>query len=86
MTKVTSLRRTMKMKGKSGSYQYPYPWYKNNPSDKVWWKNVDSIGEFIFSFDCIHEFNFFRDYPQQLTAEQRRIFAEENPALAELKE
>lgn len=74
------------MKSKSGSYQYPYPWYKNNPSDKVWWKDVDSIGEFIFSFDCSHEFNFFRDYPQQLTAEQRRIFAEENPALAELKE
>lgn len=51
------------MKSKSGSYQYPYPWYKNNPSDKIWWKDVDSIGEFIFSFDCIHEFNFFRDYP-----------------------
>ena len=62
-------------------------WYKNEPSDSVWWKDTPGvIGEFIFSFDKKQEFNFFRDYPHKLTPEQKAIFDKENPQLIELKE
>lgn len=26
-------------------------WYKNNTDDKIWWKDTDSVGEWLFSFD-----------------------------------
>ena len=56
-------------------------WYKENPTDKVWWKETpDSVGEFIFSLDKEQEFNLFRDYPYALTPEQKAIFDKENPA------
>lgn len=29
-------------------------WYKNEAIDKIWWKDTDRIGEFIFSFDKQH--------------------------------
>ena len=54
-------------------------WEKNDPKDKVWWKFTGNIGEHIFSFDKIHEFNLFQDYPYKLTAEQKNIFDKENP-------
>ena len=54
-------------------------WYKNNSSDKIWWKNTDRIGEWIFSFDKKTEFNMFRDYPEKLTKEQKELFDKENP-------
>lgn len=59
-------------------------WYKNNPDDKIWWLDNSSecVGERIFSFDKITEFNMFSDYPYKLTPEQREIFAEENPEWA----
>lgn len=54
--------------------------YKNESTDKVWWKEMpDTIGVFIFSFDREKEFNLFQDYPQKLTAEQKRMFDAENP-------
>lgn len=55
-------------------------WYKENESDKIWWKDTPGVvGEFIFSFDKKKEFNMFADYPWKLTAEQKKIFDEENP-------
>ena len=61
-----------------------YEWYKNNDTDKIWWKdNPDVVGEWVFSFDKEIEFNMFRDYPHELTAEQKKIFDEENPYWAE---
>lgn len=44
-------------------------WYKNNPDDKIWWKDTSEkcIGEFVFSFDGKTFFNMFRDYPHALT-------------------
>ena len=55
-------------------------WYKNDPSDAIWWKDTpDGIGEWIFSFDKKTEFNMFRDYPNRLTKEQKEIFDKENP-------
>ena len=58
-------------------------WYKNDDSDRIWWKETDCVGEWIFSFDKKTEFNVFRDYPKKLTSEQKKIFDEENPHWAE---
>ena len=61
-------------------------WYKNEPDDKIWWRdNLESVGEFLFSFDKQRLFNFFEDYPEKLTPEQRAVFDKENPELAKLK-
>lgn len=58
--------------------------YKNNESDSIWWvNNPDTIGEFLFSFDKKRIFNLFEDYPHKLTAEQKKIFDEENPYWAD---
>lgn len=54
-------------------------WFKNNPSDKIWWKDTDMIGVWIFSFDKKTEFNMFRDYPEKLTKEQKELFDKESP-------
>ena len=54
-------------------------WYKNNAEDKIWWKDTDSVGEWLFSFDKKQVFNMFADYPHNLTPEQKKIFDEENP-------
>lgn len=54
-------------------------WYKNNTEDKIWWKDTDSVGEWLFSFDKKQVFNMFADYPHNLTPEQKKIFDEENP-------
>ena len=54
-------------------------WYKNNTDDKIWWKDTDSVGEWLFSFDKKQVFNMFADYPRNLTPEQKKIFDEENP-------
>lgn len=57
-------------------------WFKHEESDVVWWKsNRDSVGEMIFSFDKEKEFNFWQDYPNKLTKEQRAIFDKENEIL-----
>ena len=61
-----------------------YEWYKNDPGDKIWWKdNPDIVGEWVFSFDKEVEFNMFGDYPYKLSAEQKKIFDEENPHWAD---
>ena len=54
-------------------------WYKNNTDDKIWWKDTNSVGEWLFSFDKKQVFNMFADYPHNLTPEQKKIFDEENP-------
>ena len=62
----------------------PGNWYKNNPDDKIWWlDNSETKGEWLFSFDKEHTFNMFADYPHNLTAEQKKIFDEENPYWAD---
>lgn len=59
-------------------------WAKKHESDKVWWlDNTGVIGEWIFSFDKVHEFNMFEDYPYKLTKEQKAIFDKENPYWAD---
>ena len=57
---------------------------KNKPTDKIWWvDNPDSKGEWLFSFDKQKVFNMFSDYPHNMTAEQVKIFDEENPFWAD---
>lgn len=54
--------------------------YKNQSDDKIWWKdNSETYGVIEFTFDKVKFFNLFRDYPHNLTKEQRRIFDSENP-------
>lgn len=57
-----------------------YEFYKEKKTDKVWWiDNYDKVGVFLFSFDKKKIFNLFRDYPHELTAEQKALFDKENP-------
>lgn len=61
-----------------------YIFYKNKPSDKIYWiDNIGVIGEFLFSFDKKKIYNLFRDYPQKLTKEEKIIFDKENPYWAD---
>ena len=56
--------------------------YKNDPNDKIWWVDkLDSLVEHLFSFDKKKIYNFFRDYPHNLTKEQKELFDKENPFL-----
>jgi putative uncharacterized protein FNV0537 len=58
----------------------PYDFYKENDTDRIWWVNtVDRIGLYLFSFDRKKIYNLFSDYPHKLSAEEKRIFDEENP-------
>lgn len=60
-------------------------WYKENPTDKIWWIDNcrQAVGEFLFSFDKKKIFNLFRDYPFKLTFEEKEIFDKENPYWAD---
>lgn len=52
----------------------PSKFFKNNPDDKIWWvDDHEKVGEWLFSFDKKHIFNMFRDYPYELTDEQKNI-------------
>ena len=56
--------------------------YKNNPASKIWWvDNLNNEGEYLFSFDKKQFYNLFRDYPNSLTKEQKKVFDKENPDL-----
>lgn len=52
--------------------------YKENESDQIWWVENDSIGVWEFSFDKKKIYNFYRDYPQNMTDEEVAIFKREN--------
>ena len=54
-------------------------YYKKNDGDQVWWVKSDNIGEHLFSFDKVKNYNLFKDYPHNLTAEEKEIFDKENP-------
>lgn len=48
-----------------------------------WIRNPNQKGAFLFTFDGEQIFNLFRDYPHELTNEQKKIFDVENPYWAE---
>lgn len=60
-----------------------YFFYKNSQDDKIWWVYETPIEGHKFSFDQKRIFTIFKDYPQNLTDEQREIFDKENPDWAE---
>ena len=51
----------------------------NNTNRVTWIRKPDHFGEMCFTFDGEKEFNLFRDYPNELTPEQKEIFDAENP-------
>ncbi len=55
----------------------------NNSLKFSWIENPDTIGEMLFTFDGNQIFNLFRDYPNKLTPEQKRVFDELNPFWAD---
>lgn len=58
--------------------------YKENENDIIWWVNdLDTKGEFLFSFDKKKIYNLFADYSHNLTKEEKEIFDRENPYWAE---
>lgn len=62
----------------------PSDFVHNNKGDQIWWVDDPSrIGVWEFSFDKEQIFNMFQDYPYKLTAEQKRIFDQENPFWAD---
>ena len=54
--------------------------YKEERKDKVWWiSSIDEHGPLYFSFDKKTIYNYWEDYPQNLTPEQKEIFDKDNP-------
>lgn len=64
-----------------------YRFVKDEKGDKIWWVEFEEAvyGEMLFSFDKKKIFNFWGDYPDKLTPEQKALFDKENPDLANLK-
>lgn len=57
-----------------------YNLYKQEPNDTIYWLDVfDNIGEMLFTFDKKKVYNLFRDYPNNLSPEEKVIFDKENP-------
>lgn len=49
--------------------------YKKGKNDKIWLiHDVDRSGVYLFSFDLKKVYEFWSDYPDNLTAEQKAIF------------
>ncbi len=48
-------------------------WKKKNSKDTIWWwYDNDQLGILKFSFDKKNSFNYWSDYPEKLTIEQKR--------------
>lgn len=56
---------------------------KEGSSGFTWIENPEKVGEMLFTFDGERVFNLFRDYPHELTPEQKLIFDAENPYWAD---
>ena len=57
-----------------------YKFFKQNDTDLIWWvDNHEQKGERLFTFDKKRIFSLFKDYPHNLTKEEKDIFDKENP-------
>lgn len=56
---------------------------ESGSSEVKWIENPDKVGEMLFTFDGERIFNLFRDYPHELTDEQKQTFDRENPFWAD---
>ncbi len=54
---------------------------KEDGQQVLWLDDVDVRGPLLFSFDGEIVYEYYRDYPQNLTVEQKEIFDKENPEL-----
>lgn len=62
--------------------------FEKESDDKlIYWVDPEDNREdtILFSFDGKTVFNFWQDYPENLTSKQIQIFKQENPTLAALK-
>ena len=60
--------------------------YKNDPKSKIW--EAGAIGRFgptFFSFDKIKIYQFWEDFPWNLTDEEIYIFTKEDPRMVALR-
>ena len=58
--------------------------HKDGKTSKVWWvERIDTVGEFLFSFDRKKIYNLFADYPHNLTEDEIENFDKENPYWAD---
>ena len=57
--------------------------YKNKPTDTIWWAESEHVGEHLFTFDKKRIFNLFAEYPWKLSIKEKAIFDKENPEWAE---
>lgn len=57
--------------------------YKNKPTDTIWWVESEHVGEHLFTFDKKRIFNLFADYPWKLSIKEKAIFDKENTEWAE---
>ena len=69
-----------------------YLFSKEFPNDRIWIVErlqdneiIHIADEYLFSFDKKVVFDFWKDYPDNLTAEQADIFRNKFPLLAKLK-
>lgn len=82
---LTSIEEVIGKKTKRPKRKKKYHFFKQKRSDKVWHvvkPNDDGIvppGENCISFDKKKIYNLFRDYPHELTDEEKEIFDRENP-------
>ena len=54
--------------------------YKRKESDTIWWINdTEMVESLYFTFDKKKLYTPFRDYPNNMTEEEIRIFEKENP-------
>ncbi len=54
-------------------------WYKEDEQNQIWWLDNDTVGEWVFSFDKVKEYNLFQDYPKALSDKEIEIFNRECP-------
>ena len=48
--------------------------HKEKKKDKIYWvEDTEQIGLLEFSFDRKKIYNYFQDYPHNLTAEEKRL-------------
>lgn len=45
----------------------------------TWIEDPETVGEMRFTFDGEKVFNLFKDYPHELSPEQKEVFDELNP-------
>lgn len=57
--------------------------YKENPTDKIWWVDDGSLGDYAISFDREKVYYIFKDYPWKFSKEEKELFDKENPYWAD---